>query len=138
MPADGDSSELIDAAWLVQAIASPEPTVRGDRLDQLAFGQRTFSKADSGSRADVLLAIRGFATYRSLMLSLERSGIRHASVYATAARRAQQIGTLDERHRLLAVSQYQGMLALIERMSITKTIDVSTTETLVAVCRSFP
>ena len=44
-----------------------------------------FSKADSGSRADVLLAIRGFATYRSLILSLERSGVRHASVYATAA-----------------------------------------------------
>src|SRR5262245_41492751 len=95
---DGASGELVDAAWLVQAIASPEPVVRGDRLDQLAFGQRVFSKADSSSRADVLLAIRGFATYRSLMLSLERSGVRHASVYAAATRRAQQIGTLDERH----------------------------------------
>jgi hypothetical protein len=137
-PADGDSSDLVDAAWLVQAIGSPEPTVRGDRLDQLAFGQRAFSKADSGSRADVLLAIRGFATYRSLMLSLERSGVRHASVYATATRQAQQIGTLDERHRLLAVSQYQGMLALIERMAMTKTIDVSTTETLVASLSKLP
>jgi hypothetical protein len=137
-PADGDNGDLIDAAWLVQAIGSPEPIVRGDRLDQLTFGQRAFSKADSSSRADVLLAIRGFATYRSLMLSLERSGVRHASVYATAMRRAQQMGTLDERHRLLAVTQYQGMLALIERMSITRTIDVSTTETLIASLSKLP
>jgi hypothetical protein len=137
-PADADGSDLVDAAWLVQAIGSPEPVVRGDRLDQLAFGQRAFAKADSSSRADVLLAIRGFATYRSLMLSLERSGVRHASVYAAATRRAQQIGTLDERHRLLAVVQYQGMLALIERMSITKTIDVSATETLVASLSKLP
>jgi hypothetical protein len=136
--ADADGGDLVDASWLVQAIGSPEPTVRGDRLDQLAFGQRAFSEADSGSRADVLMAIRGFATYRSLMLSLERSGVRHASVYATAISRAQQIGTLDERHRLLAVIQYQGVLALIERMSITKTIDVPTTERLVATLSKLP
>jgi hypothetical protein len=133
-----DGSDLVDAAWLVQAIGSPEPVVRGDRLDQLAFGQRAFSKADRGSTADVLLTIRGFGIYRSLMLSLERSGVRHASVYAAATRRAQQIGTLDERHRLLAVVQYQGVLALIERMSIARTIDVSTTETLVTSLAKLP
>jgi hypothetical protein len=134
----GDGGEPVDAAWLVQAIASPEPTVRGDRLDQLAFGQRVFSNADGGTSADVLLAVRGFATYRSLMLSLERSGVRHASVYAAATRRAQQIGTLDDRRKLLAVIQYQGILALIERMSITRTIDASTAEKLVTSLAKLP
>ena len=36
------------------------------------------------------------------------------------------------------MSQFQGVLALIERMSITKTIDVSTTETLVASLSKLP
>jgi len=40
--------EPFDAAWLVDAVASVDVRSRAERLDQLAFGQRTFAAAARG------------------------------------------------------------------------------------------
>ena len=91
-----------------------------------------------GAVADILTAIRAFPRYRMLMLTLERMGVRRASVYATAARRAQQLSSLDGRRAFVALGQFQGALALIARMTRMRTLDVAAAEALVTSLSSVP
>jgi hypothetical protein len=125
-PDDG----LVDAAWLAQALLSDDVMLRNDRLDQLAFGQRVFATVPAGALSDALVAIRAFPRYRMLMLSLERMGIRTPSVYATAARRAQQLASLEERRQLLALQQFQGALVVVWRLAAVRTLDAAACERL--------
>jgi hypothetical protein len=128
----------VDAAWLAQIIGSADTRSRGERLDQFAFGQRTFGAADRGAVPDVLIAIRAFPRYRMLMLTLERIGVRHAAVYASAARRAQQLARVDGRRAFVALGQFQGALALVARMAGVRTLDLATAESLVTSLCSVP
>ena len=121
----------VDAAWLAETIASGDVRTRSERLDQFAFGQRAFGGADRGAVADVLTAIRAFPRYRMLMLTLEQMGVRRASVYAAAARRAQQLSPLDGDRAFVALGQFQGALALIARLTRMRTLDVAAAEALV-------
>ena len=73
-----------------------------------------------------------------LLLTLERSGVRHPAVYMSAARRAQQLSSLDNRRLFLALGQFQGALALIARMASVHTLDVAATESLVTSLASVP
>ena len=128
----------VDAAWLAETIASGDTRSRSERLDQFAFGQRAFGAADRGAVADILTAIRAFPRYRMLLLTLERMGVRRASVYATAARRAQQLSPLDGRRAFVALGQFQGALALIARLTRMRTLDVAAAEALVTSLSSVP
>ena len=128
----------VDAAWLAEAIASGDVRTRSERLDQFAFGQRAFGGADRGAVADVLTAIRAFPRYRMLMLTLEQMGVRRASVYAAAARRAQQLSPLDGDRAFVALGQFQGALALIARLTRVRTLDVAAAEALVTSLSSVP
>ena len=89
------------------------------------------ARADRGAVADVLTAIRAFPRYRMLMLTLEQMGVRRASVYAAAARRAQQLSPLDGGRAFVALGQFQGALALIARLTRVRTLDVAAAEALV-------
>ena len=122
---------LIDAAWLAQMIVSLDTRDRGERIDQLAFGQRVFGHAEPDDNASVLTAIRAFPRFRMLLLALERSGVRHPAVYMSAARRAQQLSSLDNRRLFVALGQFQSALALIARMASVHTLDVAATESLI-------
>jgi hypothetical protein len=121
----------VDAAWLAQVIVSADARDRRERLDQFAFGQRTFGTADPSSMPDVLIAIRAFPRYRMLMLTLERIGVHHPAVYASAARRAQELARVDGRRAFVALGQFQGSLALVARMAGVRTLDLATTESLI-------
>ena len=127
-PAADDES--IDAAWLAQIIAQADTRERGERLDQLAFGQRVFQQP-AGSAGELLTAIRGFARFRMLNLTLERMGVREPSVYAAAARRAQQLSTLDRSRAIVALGQFQGALALVARMTSVHTLELPAAQALV-------
>ncbi len=98
----------VDAAWLAQAIVSADTSGRRERLDQFAFGQRTFGTADPSTMPDVLIAIRAFPRYRMLMLTLERIGVRDAAVYTSAARRAQELARVDGRQGIRGARSVPG------------------------------
>lgn len=127
----GSDDGPVDAAWLAQMIVSLDTRDRGERIDQLAFGQRVFGTASSGDNVSVLTAIRAFPRFRMLLLTLEHSGVRQPAVYMSAARRAQQLSSLDNRRLFLALGQFQGSLALIARMASVRTLDVAATESLI-------
>src|SRR5262249_3429277 len=61
--APSDEDQPLDAAWLTETIGSSDVRQRGDRLDQLAFGQRllrSIPPADDAERSDLLFVIRSF------------------------------------------------------------------------------
>ena len=123
--------EPIDAAWLVDAIASVDVRMRAERLDQIAFGQRLFTAAPADARPDVLVAVRGLGRYRMLMWTFERIGIRAPSVYAVAARQAARIGAIEGRRGFETQAQFQGALAILARMTMVTTLDAAKTRALV-------
>lgn len=113
------SHPLIDAAWLVQATAGDMYT-RGDRLDQLAFGQRVFRELDEGAESAAAV-VREMPTRRMLLLSLERLGIRDPAVYAAALQQARVAGE-GGGERFWTLAQLQGALALVVRMTLVETL----------------
>ena len=105
--------------------------LRAERLDQLAFGQRVFSKASSAEMPDVLVAVRAFRRYRMLMITLERIGIGKPATYAAAARLASRMSPPDPVREFMAIAQFQGALALLGRMRMVGSLDAAQTEALV-------
>jgi len=121
----------IDAAWLAGAVGSADVRLRSERLDQLAFGQRVFGAADANERGDVLVALRAMSRYRMLVWTLERMGITTPAVYATAARHAVRLGTIEGRRGFDAQAQFQGTLALLARMTAVRTLGAKAAQKLV-------
>jgi hypothetical protein len=122
----------IDAAWLAEAMLGADARFRGERLDQFAFGQRAFAGADDKSLPDVLVAMRAFPRYRMLMLTLERMRVRTPVVYAGAARQAERLSALDANRGFLALSQFQGAIAVLAQLVLTHVVDAGHAEKLLA------
>jgi hypothetical protein len=122
---------LIDAAWLAQNIAPLETMERGERLDQLAFGQRAFGRADGSDRGAAVSVIRLYPRYRMLLLSLERSGVSRPPVYLAATKRAEQLAAVDSRRLFFVLGQFQSSLALLTRMASVHTLNATPLESLV-------
>jgi hypothetical protein len=80
---------------------------------------------------DVFVAVRAFRRYRMLMITLERIGIRNPATYAAAARLASRMSPPDPARAFVATAQFQGALALLERMRTVGTLDPGKAETLV-------
>ena len=122
----------IDAAWLANATSGSEMFLRGDRLEQFAFGQRVFAQISPAEWPDAIVALRGFPRQRMLSLALEAGGVRKAAIYALAVRRASQISTRRPNRAFWALAQLQSALAQVLRMLKVGTLDASAGEALVA------
>ncbi|MGC4084458.1 MAG: hypothetical protein QM736_20670 [Vicinamibacterales bacterium] len=133
-----ERSGAIDAAWLADALLSAPTQHRAERLDQLAFGQRAFAGISDGMLPDALVAVRAFPRYRMLVLTFERMGARTPAVYAAAVRHAERLAVLDATRAPVALSQYQGALALLARMARVHHLDVAQEEALIASLSAVP
>ncbi len=122
------SHGLVDAAWLLQATAGDMYT-RGDRLDQLAFGQRVFSRHPDGQADVAAQVLHEMGTRRMLLLGLERLGITNPEVYASGSRQS-RTALESGANRFWTQAQIQGALALLIRMSVTHTLDAREAEAL--------
>ena len=111
--------------------ASGDIRLRAERLDQFAFGQRVFAGASPAEMPDVFVAVRAFRRYRMLMVTLERIGIRKPATYAAAARLASRMSPPDPAREFVAIAQFQGALALLERMRMVGSLDAGKAEALV-------
>jgi hypothetical protein len=110
------SHSSIDAAWLVEAMPG-DMYSRGERLDQLAFGQRAFATQTNAALDATAAIVREFPTRRMLLLSLERLGIRDPAVYSAALQQA-RIASDGGGDRFWTLAQLQGALALLVRMRV--------------------
>jgi hypothetical protein len=80
----------------------------------------------------VLVGLRGFARFPTAMLSLERLGMADPGLYAKVARRALLLdGLEDESQWVPMLTQFQGALALVERLARTGAVPRETLDRLV-------
>lgn len=128
--ADDESS--FDAAWLAQITTSGDLYWRGDRIDQVGFGQRVFGSVPREGWSDAIAAVAAFPRYRALMLTMERMGIRTPAVYAAAVHRGDALARLRSERTFWALAQFQGALALLSRMTLVGTLTTETAERLVS------
>jgi hypothetical protein len=120
-----------DAAWLVERIATAESNQARSRLAMLAFAQRVFGDAEADA-GDLLAALRGFARYRALALTLERIGLRDPALYAAASRHAERVSAAGHGDRGRAtLAQFQGALVLLDRAVAAGSLDVEAAGALV-------
>ena len=128
-----EATPSIDAAWtLVAALSLPRDTGRS-RLHAFSFAQRVFHGSDTAHMPSVFVAARAFARFPTLMLSIERMGIRDADVFVSLANAAAHFDSIGNPIGLrLALSQFQAAIALVERcrrvgaLSVAEAADVLT------------
>jgi len=111
------ASAPVDAAWLVERIATAENNQARSRLAMFAFAQRVFVDAQAeADPAELLHALRLFGRYRALALTLERMGLREPALYAAAAIHAQRIEEAGHgEHGRATLALFQGALSIVER-----------------------
>lgn len=134
-----DDEGTLDAAWLAGQVSVEQVPERAARLSQLAFGQRVFANTPNEALEDVLVALRGVARYPSLLLTMERMGVRTPTVYARAIRLAQaleQIDDLDRAH--VALAQFQGAVAVLDVVARAQGWPAERVEELVTSLASVP
>ena len=122
-----------DAPWLVERIATAENNQARSRLAMVAFAQRVFAGEEGeADPAHLLAALRLFARYRALALTLERMGQRDPALYAAATRHAAQIEEAGHgEHGRATLALFQGALAIVERALAAGSLDAGTTHDLV-------
>ena len=125
-------TELVDAGWLAERVFE-RPELVADRVHVLAFAQRRFPNATAAELPDVLVALRGFSRFRAPVLTLDRMGVRRPAVYAAAVRRAARIDDIsDPERRARVLSQFQGALAVVDRVRYAGALTDDGAESLVA------
>ena len=155
-PRETPTAARAGAATLAELILSHPARERERRLEAFSFAQRVFTspseetgKAGTPGRAgsagtgaagtvrmsaadadEMVAAVRGFSSFPVLMLALERMGIRTPSTYVAAAQQAERLTALDATRGPVALSQFQGAVALLSRMVLVRTIDTATAERL--------
>ena len=81
------------------------------------FAQRRFTDVESGDLRHVLTTLRGFPLFQSLVSTLDRMGVQTPRTYATAVLNAASLNRMVEPEDARdALSQFQGALALLDRV----------------------
>jgi hypothetical protein len=118
--------------WLASRIARAIPDRRRELVETVSFAQRVLPETD-GEEPEVLRALSGFRRFPMLALTLERIGIRSASLHARFVGVASQLADIDSaeaaRQRL---SLLQASLALVERLMFRGALQVATAEGLLS------
>jgi hypothetical protein len=115
-PARDGEAAPIDAAWLAARISRVPFTLGRRRLDTILFAQRVFGEQPAVDPAAAATALRGFASFPALMLTLERLGAAQAGAYAKAAQHAARLAAIESLPlRRTSVAGYQAALGIVER-----------------------
>lgn len=125
------TDDPVDAAALAEAVEVVPPEVAQRRLEAVQFAQRVFADAPPGTLADQLASTRGLLSHRTLVLTLDRIGLRRPAAYAAALQRARSLdrgvdGTAT------ALASFQGALALVDRARLARVIDAEAAGRLVS------
>jgi hypothetical protein len=136
----GSEDAAFDAAWLAESVGlAPSSEKRRERLTQIAFAQRVLGAIPSGDRADAITTVRGLAQKPSLVLTLDRMDVRAPTTYARLLRGAEQLSARgDSGPAAIALTQFQGALALVERARFAQTLEASQAEALVLSLAAVP
>ena len=126
----GDTAPL-DAAWLLSRIHRVPVDVGRRRLETFLYAQRMFPALETGD-ASHLMVLRAYLGLPSLMLTLERAGVRSIDTIAAAVTRAEALNDIgDQQRRRIALLQFQASLAIVDRITRLSGLKRESTERLV-------
>jgi hypothetical protein len=138
LKADGPNVD-IDAVWLVQQICVTDPVRRQQMFRAWSFGQRAFAGIAPAASAKALVALRGLTRFPMLLLTLERMGVTDPAVCAETVRRAQRLSEIGDREKAAsALGQFEGALAVLERIRFGRVITAETALRLVEALTAVP
>jgi hypothetical protein len=129
----------VDAVWLVQQICVTDPVRRQQLLRVWLFGQRVFTGVAPGALPQALVALRGFARFPMLLLTLERLGVTDPAACATVVRHARRLSEIGDHDKAAsALRQFQGALAVLDRLRFNRTLSEEAARQLVATLTAVP
>jgi len=129
----------VDAAWLLDRLCVADSADRPQRVALFLFAQRAFAGLSPVRLPDALVALRAFPRYRVLLMTLERNGVIDPGIYAAAIRQAQRIDGIRDREKAeLALRQFQGALALVERVRFSRALTAEGAGRLVSALAAVP
>ena len=138
LPASGDrqmrdaaGDGLADAAFLTAPLVGKYTRDRRVIIERVAFGQRVFGDAGDADTQDVFVALRAYGRYPAAMLALERLGVRKPALFVAAARRAASLESIEPDAAVPLLAQFQGSLAVLERLARTRALSPSALEQVV-------
>lgn len=115
-------SDPIEASRLAERVFR-EPPWAAARMAAFLFAQRRFADVDTQDLRHVLTTLRGFPLFQSLVSTLDRMGVQAPRTYATAVLNAASLNRMvapeDARD---ALSQFQGALALLDRVRYARSL----------------
>ena len=109
-------SDPIEASRLAERVFR-EPPWAAARMAAFLFAQRRFTDVETRDLRHVLNTVRGFPLFQSLVSTLDRMGVQSPRTYATAVLHAASLNRMDEPEDARdALSQFQGVVALLDRV----------------------
>jgi hypothetical protein len=128
------SGDRMDAADLIGLVAVGDADVRRQRCAVWLFASRVFRQPSRNSAQDLLVVLKAFPRFETLLLTLERMGITAVPTYLAAVRTASSLADADRR-----LWQFQAALAILERSRSSRSIDVPAADALVrSLCAATP
>ena len=125
-------SEPIDASRLVEYVFD-DPDWIAARTAAFVFAQRRFADVERSDLRHVLITLRGFPLFGSLVSTLDRMGVESPRTYATAVGHAARLnGMSDPDGARDAMSQFQGVIALLDRVRRVRSLSAAAAADLVA------
>lgn len=128
---DAGQDGLADAAFLTGLLVGRFSRDRRVIIERVAFGQRVFGDTGDADMQDVFVALRAYGRYPAAMLALERLGVRKPALFVAAARRAAALESIEPDAAVPLLAQFQGSLAVLERLARTRALSSSALEQMV-------
>lgn len=125
---DGD----VGAVDVLGLLAVPIFSERRLRMTTFLFAQRAFPQPSKADAPHLLVALRAYARYPLLVLTLQRMGVTDPAIYSAAVGHASSVSAIgDEERRARALAEFQGALGVLERIRFARTIDAGVASALV-------
>ena len=115
-------AERINLTWLTRAIAGVPARARRDQVEVFRLAQRVFPSPEITALPDLAIALSGYTRYRSLLLALERMQIVEPATWEAMVKAARHVSDRSEDRRE-AITSFQGVISLIERIRHVRTLD---------------
>jgi len=119
----------VSLTWLTRAVVTTPVQSRRDKGDVFRLAQRVFPAPSPSALPDLAVALSGYARFRTLLLALEQMQIDNPATWAAAVRAARHVTERSDDRRD-AITAFQAIVSLVERMRRARSIDVRTTESL--------
>ena len=122
-------SPPLTLAWLTRETLTVLTRERRARFEMFRLAQRVFGTVAPDQLPHVAVAVSGFRHHRALLFALERMQVTDPLTWAKAVEAARHVSR-DADNPREAVTAFQGVIALLERMRHVRTLDVRATEQL--------